>query len=159
MMILNRISSYWLCQIVGWGFVTLTYIFLGYTFRSLTESAVIKLALFILAGFLVTHFFRWAVKQLNWLMLPLEKSLPRFLMATILACVLGGLLVTSAVICLEFIKVVDSDAGIAFNFSTRLVMMTMDLGLYITPWVLIYYSYHYIDKTRHQQLDTRLPRQ
>src|SRR4030095_1718715 len=148
MMILNRISNYWLCQIAGWGFVTLSYIFFGYTFDKLTESALIRVGLFILAGFCVTHFFRWSVKQLNWLMLPLEKGLPRFLLATIVACVLAGLIVVSFATYLEYI------GGIVLDFSPRLLTVAMDQGLFITPWVLIYYFYHYIEKSRRQQLDT-----
>ena len=155
MMILNRISNYWLCQIAGWGFVTLSYIFFGYTFRKLTEPGIIRLALFILAGLLVTHFLRWSVKQLNWLMLPIEKGLPRFLMATIIACVLAGFMVASFASYFEYIGVIvlDKDDR-TIDFSTRLLTTSMDQGLYITPWVLIYYFYHYIEKSRRQQLDT-----
>jgi len=154
MMILNRISNYWLCQIAGWGFVTLSYIFFGYTFDKLTESALIRVGLFILAGFCVTHFFRWSVKQLNWLMLPLEKGLPRFLLATIVACVLAGLIVVSFATYLEYIGVIVPDSDRKLDFSTRLLTVAMDQGLFITPWVLIYYFYHYIEKSRRQQLDT-----
>ena len=32
--------------------------------------------------------------------------------------------------------------------------MTVENGLYIIPWTLIYYFFHYIEKSRKQQLDT-----
>jgi LytS/YehU family sensor histidine kinase len=31
---------------------------------------------------------------------------------------------------------------------------TVDNGLFILPWVLIYYFYHFIEKSRRQQMDT-----
>jgi len=40
------------------------------------------------------------------------------------------------------------------SFSSKLLGTTMDIGLFIVPWVLIYYFYHYIEKSRKQQWDT-----
>ena len=40
------------------------------------------------------------------------------------------------------------------NFSSRLLANTHGYRLFIIPWVLIYYFYHYISKSRKQQLDT-----
>ncbi|MES1225795.1 MAG: histidine kinase, partial [Bacteroidota bacterium] len=40
------------------------------------------------------------------------------------------------------------------DFSTRILASTMDCGLFITPWTLIYYIYHYIQKSGKQQVDT-----
>jgi LytS/YehU family sensor histidine kinase len=36
----------------------------------------------------------------------------------------------------------------------RLLVTTVENGLLIIPWTLIYYFYHYIEKSRKQQLDT-----
>ena len=30
----------------------------------------------------------------------------------------------------------------------------LDYGMFILPWTLIYYFYHYIEKSRKQQVDT-----
>jgi LytS/YehU family sensor histidine kinase len=40
------------------------------------------------------------------------------------------------------------------DFIPRLLATTFDNGLLIIPWTLIYYFYHYIEKSRKQQLDT-----
>jgi hypothetical protein len=40
------------------------------------------------------------------------------------------------------------------DFSTRLLASTLDNGLLIVPWLLIYYSYHYVEKSRRQQVGT-----
>jgi LytS/YehU family sensor histidine kinase len=40
------------------------------------------------------------------------------------------------------------------DFTTRLFANILNLGIFIIPWVLIYYFYHYLEKGRRQQLDT-----
>jgi LytS/YehU family sensor histidine kinase len=40
------------------------------------------------------------------------------------------------------------------DFVARLLATTFDNGLFIIPWTLIYYFYHYIENSRKQQLDT-----
>ena len=40
------------------------------------------------------------------------------------------------------------------SFLTKLLNASINNGLFILPWLLIYYFYHYYEKTRKQQLDT-----
>jgi LytS/YehU family sensor histidine kinase len=40
------------------------------------------------------------------------------------------------------------------GFYARFFASTIDNGLYILPWVLIYYFYHFIEKSQKQQFDT-----
>jgi LytS/YehU family sensor histidine kinase len=40
------------------------------------------------------------------------------------------------------------------SFITRFAGSTVDNGLFILPWVLIYYFYHFFQKSQRQQLDT-----
>lgn len=155
MIFFNRISNYWLCQISGWGFVGLSYLFFGYTYdNKITVYGMTRIAIILVAGILATHLLRLSIKKLNWLLLPIEKGLPRFLAAVIIASFLASLFVILASHYLEVWKLVVPDVKRNYNFSTRLLATTMDQGLFITPWVLIYYFYHYIEKSRRQQLDT-----
>jgi LytS/YehU family sensor histidine kinase len=86
---------------------------------------------------------------MNWLLQPIEKVLPKLLLAVIIASLTCSLLVVE--ISEQFNL---SDAPSKLKFSSRLLATTMDIGLFIVPWVLIYYFYHYITKGRKQQLDT-----
>jgi len=154
MRILNRISNYWLCQIAGWGFVSLTYLFFAYAYGTLSRSALIKVGISILAGVLATHLLRWSIKQLNWLSLPIEKGLFRFLFGTIVASSFAGLIVLILSTVFKYTGILDFYYyyGIRPRFSAMLVMVSFDQGMFILPWVLIYCFYHYVKKTRHQLL-------
>lgn len=150
MTMLNRISNYWLCQIAGWIFVGISYVFFAYTFdKKLTSLLLIRIVLVVLVGVLITHLLRWVIRQLNWLMQPIEKVLPKLLVAVIIASLTCSLLVVALS---DLTKA--SGAASQLNFSSRLLAYTIDIGLFIIPWVLIYYFYHYITKSRKQQLDT-----
>lgn len=154
MAFIKRISNYWLCQMSGWGFVALSYLFFGYTYNRISSYVLIRIGLIVVTGFLVTHLLRWSIKRLNWLLLPIEKGLPRFLIAVLIASLLSSLMMIGAIFLFEHFHVISADAERMHNFSTRLLAVTMDQGLFITPWVLIYYFYHYIEKSRRQELDT-----
>lgn len=150
MTIFYRISNYWLCQIAGWSFVGLSYVFFAYTFgRKLTLILFLRILLVVSIGIIITHLLRWVIRQMNWLLQPVEKVLPKLLLAVIIASLTCSLLVVEIS---EYFNL--SDTSSKLNFSSRLLATTMDIGLFIVPWVLIYYFYHYITKSRKQQLDT-----
>lgn len=150
MTMLKRISNYWLCQIAGWSFVGLSFVFFAFTFgRQITPYLFLRIALMVAAGILITHLLRWVIRQLNWLLQPIEKVLPKLMLAVVIASLSCSLLVIGAQ---EYFNL--SEAKSKLSFSSKLLGTTMDVGLFIIPWVLIYYFYHYIEKSRKQQLDT-----
>jgi two-component system LytT family sensor kinase len=142
---------YWWCQFGGWAFVAVTMIFFASTFdRKIDSKFLERIAVIVFSGILTTHLFRAAIHRLNWLLIPIEKVLPKLLI---------GIVVVSAVN--SFIQITMADIlGIVYeakkklDFSTRLLASTMDNGLFIAPWTIIYYFYHYIEKSRKQQFDT-----
>lgn len=150
MKVFNRISNYWLCQIAGWTFVGLSYVFFAYTFgRKLTTALFLRILIVVVMGILITHLLRWVIRQLGWLMQPIEKVLPKLLLAIIIASLTCSLLVVEISTYLNLYGTTSQ-----LNISSRLITNTVDIGLFIVPWVLIYYFYHYISKSRKQQLDT-----
>ena len=148
MTLFTRISNYWLCQIVGWVFVFISYVFFAYSFGiKLTSTLFVRMVFIVSVGLLITHILRWVIRQLNWLMQPIEKVLPKLLGAVIIASLTASLLVIAL-----FDIVMRSSSQL--DFASRLTIYLIDIGLFIVPWVLIYYFYHYITKSRRQQVDT-----
>ena len=83
-MLSRSYKYYWWCQIAGWGFVGLSLIFFAYTFeQDLDRRLSGPDGLVILAGIGTTHLLSWVISQFNWLLLPIEKVLPRLLIAVI----------------------------------------------------------------------------
>jgi two-component system LytT family sensor kinase len=103
-----------------------------------------------LSGIFVTHIFREVIKRSGWLLLPVEKALPKFLIGILLTCVMEALIRISVVNALDLLSLSRKKT----DFISRMLATTFDSGLMIIPWTLIYYFYHYIENSRKQQLDT-----
>lgn len=148
--IFSRISNYWWCQLGGWGMVGLSILFYAYTFRQeISAQYLIKILIVMVSGISSTHLLRYFIKRNNWLMLPVERILFRLCFAVFLTSLLFSLLVMG----LNYL-VDTSTSSRELEFSTLLFANVLNIGIYIVPWVLIYYFYHYLSKSRRQQLDT-----
>lgn len=147
---LRKISGYWWCQFAGWGLVALSTIFFAISFKQKINSDFILHLVFIInAGIASTHFLRWIIRKNNWLLLPLEKVIFRLGATVLLITVLFSLLVMG----LTTIAGLDQNRR-QLDFSTRLLANIINFGIYIIPWVLFYYFYHYLVKIRKQEFDT-----
>ena len=150
MKLLDKITSYWLCQLGGWGLVGFSMLFYAFLFldkSNLTPENFMRIAIWVMSGILSTHLFREIIKGTGWLQLPVEKILPRLVLSILLTSVLYSLLVT-----IIFNLFALSENGI--GFFRLMTINSVNSGIFIIPWILIYYIYHYIEKSRRQQLDT-----
>lgn len=81
----NRSIAYWLCQVAGWG----SYAGIGIWFTAQEHGWTVGLAInwtiFFLVIVLLTHLLRGQIRKRQWLNLPLRKSAPRLVAASILA--------------------------------------------------------------------------
>jgi two-component system, LytTR family, sensor kinase len=146
----NVAKYYWWCQVGGWGFLALMMILLSFTFdQKVSPKLLEQLAIVVLSGILATHLFRLVIRKFNWLLLPIEKAIPKLIIGIICVCVIDGLIRIAAVNILDL-----STSKRKLDFLTRLLATTLENGLSIIPWTLIYYFYHYIEKSRKQQFDT-----
>lgn len=146
----RKISNYWWCQIVGWGIVGVSFLFYAnFIDIDLDTDYVLKIIFIMVGGLVSTHSLRWYMKRNNWLLRPLEKIIFRLVIAVLLTTALYSALV----------MILDQAAGFDENrrkldFTTRLFADILNRGIFIVPWVLFYYFYHYIVKSRKQQMDT-----
>ena len=117
--------------------------------QKISTKILEQLGIIVCSGILTTHLFRWVIQKFNWLLLPIEKILPKLIIGILVVCVVNSLIRIGAVNMLDL-----STSKKKLDFSTRLIATTLENGLFIIPWTLIYYFYHYIEKSRKQQLDT-----
>ncbi len=142
---------YWWLQIGGWGILGLFLILINLLIgQRVDEHFLIGLAIKMLVGILTTHLFRLYIHRAGWLALPVEKALPRLTIGILIVCLLDTIIRISVISWLDPYAV----SNIKLEFSTRFLLVTVENGLYIIPWTLIYYFFHYIQKTRNQELDT-----
>ncbi|MBC7851453.1 MAG: histidine kinase [Chitinophagaceae bacterium] len=150
MKIFNRISNYWLCQIGGWGLVGFSLLFYVVIFRDserLTFDEILKMIIYVTSGIISTHLLREYIRRSGWMLLPIEKMGTRLIAAIICTSILYSLVV---MVFYYIFRLSDRET----SFLSKLLMNFLNLGIFIIPWVLIYYFYHYIEKSRRQQLDT-----
>ena len=147
----NVSRYYWWCQIGGWGFLALVMVLNTNTFdQKITDKLIGLLAVTVLSGIFITHLFREVIRRSGWLLLPVEKALPKFFIGILLTCAAAGLLRIVMVDALNLVSLARNK----MDFMPRLLMTALDSGMLIVPWTLIYYFYHYIENSRKQQLDT-----
>src|SRR5260370_20747639 len=89
----NTSRYYWLCQISGWSFLGLVMVLFSSTFnQEITRKLIGFLAVVVVAGILTTHIFREVIRRSGWLLLPVEKALPKLLIGVLLTCVVDSIL-------------------------------------------------------------------
>jgi two-component system LytT family sensor kinase len=146
----NSTKYYWWCQFGGWGVLALFWILFTLTFdQKVTVVVFQRLALMIFSGILVTHLFRLVIQKFNWLLLSVEKVIPKLIIGIICVCIVDGLVRIGTV---NLLNITTNQSK--RDLLTRLIAYTLENFLSIIPWTLIYYFYHYIEKSRKQQFDT-----
>jgi sensor histidine kinase YesM len=145
-------SRYWLLQVCGWGFVGLVMIFFAHAYKVDISTSVLlsRIAIVFFSGILVTHILRLIIKWQGWMMQSVEKVIPKMVIAMIIASMLFSLIVLGAI---DYFNL-GTEAAKKLSFFAKFMGSTVDNGLFILPWVLIYYFYHFFQKSRRQQLDT-----
>jgi two-component system, LytTR family, sensor kinase len=148
----KRNQRYWLFQVCGWGFVGLVMIFFAHVYNVTISTDVLlsRIAIVFIAGILTTHVLRLIIKWRGWLMQSIEKVIPKMIIATVITSTIFSLIVLGAV---DLFRL-STETGHKLNFAAKLFGSTVDNGLFILPWLLIYYFYHFIEKSRKQQMDT-----
>lgn len=106
-----------------------------------------RIAIVFAGGIFITHILRLFIKWRGWLLQSVEKVIPKLAIAMVITSLLFSLLVLGAVWLFNLPHENQS-------FFARLIWSTVNNGLLILAWVLIYYFYHFIEKNRRQQLDT-----
>lgn len=147
---LRKISNYWWCQTLGWGVVALSFLVTFLFFKQpITGELVLKTLSVMIGGILSTHLLRLCIKKYNWLLRPIEKVIAQLVVAVILTCILFSLLVIG----LNELAGIDENRR-QLGFLSRILGNISIGALFIIPWALIYYFYHYMMKSRKQEFDT-----
>ena len=119
-------------------------IFFAYAYEQKLTSFFLKRATIVpISGIIATHLLREVIKRYSWLLQPIEKVFPRLLVAVVVSSVFCSLIYMGGE---ELFHVGIGKLG----FTTRLLAKSLDNGLFIISWLLIYYSYHYFEKIRRQ---------
>lgn len=149
--------TYWTFQAAGWGLFALINIFFNQQFAQLDtpESRVLvfgRLTIFVLLGILLTHLMRLAIIRWNVLQKKLEKQILQFVVLTAVFSMIGS--VIDMAILIEWNLLIKKEKEFLDNKFLLVLNGAFYFFIYFFIWNLIYFMYHYVAKSRKQQLDT-----
>ncbi len=149
---MSKNKLYWILQVGGWGLVGLVMLLFAhiYDVQIRTDVLLKRITIVFFAGIITTHALRAVIKWSGWMLLPVEKALPRLLVAVLFTSVLFSVLILGSI---EIFNL-STESKQQISFFQKVLGSTIDNGLFIFPWLMIYYFYHYYNKSRRQQLDT-----
>ena len=148
--IIRRLPKYWLFQAIGWGLLVLINVFFLITFDRFDRSHLLRVAFFALLGLSLSHLMRYFIRRSDLLQHPVNRQVTGLVLFTFLFAIVAGFLETWLIQLL----------GLALRGETRVAARFLVLRSAFNAFVIfffwnsIYYIYHYIEKSRSQQLDT-----
>ena len=147
-----RISRYWLCQALGWGFFALINVFLAYTYGyEITWKMIARLLTMMTIGILLTHLLRSVIIRLNWLVPPYERVFARLFFAVIVTGFIYSFLFLGSH---EMLGISELEPSEKNPFVNSVLLKTFDCIFVLMIWVLIYYLYHYFQRNKKREIDT-----
>src|SRR5690349_3013646 len=152
-------SRYWLFQACGWGSFILLHLFFNWSLGKIStpDDRVLffgRVGIFILLGLFLTHIMRIVIIQLNLLQKRLERQMIQFVMLTIVFSCIGAFADLLLRQRFEFLSKNESELIARDNFGWLILSNSFSFFVYYFIWNAIYFMYHYISKSRKQQLDT-----
>lgn len=150
-------ARYWLFQLIGWGGFTLINIFFAYSFDQLNSKKQVvevlgRLGIFVALGLVLTHLMRLIIINLNLLQKRLEKQLGYFILITLLFSLVGSFFNTQILHKYDLLN--KRELEFLNNKILLIASAAFYFFVYFFIWNLLYFIYHYITKSRKQQLDT-----
>ena len=150
-------SLYWLFQLLGWGSFAAINVFFAIFFEKMGEAEsrrliLTRLGVFVLLGIVFTHFMRAVIIRLNTLQKTVEKQIFQFFFISVVFSLVTAILYMQACKHLGLLNEGEK------QFIDRPILLILSGAFYffinIVIWNLIYFIYHYVTKSRKQQLDT-----
>jgi two-component system, LytTR family, sensor kinase len=153
-----KISRYWIFQLTGWGCFVLINWFFAYSFNALekpqdAEQFAGRLIIFVFLGLFFTHLMRFAIIQLNILQKSFDKQIIQFLLLTLFFSICISSVDVLLLVKFNWLKPTEQPY---FDKNPFLVVLSnaFTCFVYFAIWNLVYFIYHYVAKSRKQQLDT-----
>jgi two-component system, LytTR family, sensor kinase len=146
----SRLSAYWLCQLGGWSTYILVYTFFYFTIRTKPSPDFFE-TLFIDAGggVCITHLMRIFIRKNNFLNYDLRRQIILMALTTLVFSFIYATLIVKIDELLKF----ESDMWKQYTFWNKVMRASISYFLILSIWNLIYFTYHYVIKSRTDKLD------
>jgi two-component system, LytTR family, sensor kinase len=152
--------TYWIFQAIGWGSFSLTNTFFAFSFQQLDDKFFYHLLIFLALGILISHIMREIIIRSAILQKSLRRQVFHFVFLTLGMALLASFLKLETVEQLEILTSKDEQLlnrpDVSYWISKMVLVLSGGFSYFILffIWNLIYFMYHYVTKSRKQQLDT-----
>ncbi len=153
-------KRYWIFQALGWGSFCLLYTFFAFSFSTLELAFFLRLGTFVAFGILFSHLMRFIILRFTLLQKNLTRQTVQFFGITVIMSLVASFVHIELLLASDLLKKVDynllSDKKFSYWFALWLVVLNNAFLYFLLffIWNLIYFVYHYVEKSRKQQLDT-----
>ena len=148
---LKKISRYWICQLAGWSTSMAISIFyyLTLSVRKI-DHFFLMILLSVVLGILVTHLMRIIIMEYKVLQKPIQIQIISFLILTLIFSIVYAF----ADVALEKIFDLRDLGGIKISLANEISRTAISNFFLLFIWNLIYYTYHYVERNRSQEVNT-----
>ncbi len=152
MNVLKKISTYWWFQLFGWSLFILINVFFAFTFDRFDERFIYRLMVYLALGVTLSHMMRFVINRADILIKPIEHQILGFVFITFVFSFAVG--IGESCLLTYFDLLHDSPGEKSIGFSKLILSSAFNSFIYLFIWNCIYYIYHYVQKSRRQQVDT-----
>lgn len=146
-----KLTRYWAFQIVGWSLFAAINIFFAFLFNKYNAVLLQRLLFDIEIGMLFSHLMREVIRRSSLLFKNIQQQIISFLILTFLFSLFISLVVSPY----EYICGLKlNSSGEKISYKELLFTNLVSFFTLLLIWNFIYFVYHFIMKSRKQQLDT-----
>gem|GEM_PF-4185949 len=147
----KRLSAYWWCQIGGWSVYVFVYTFFYLTIAVTSDPHFFPtLFLDAIAGIFITHAMRHFIAKTRLLLFNnISKQIIYIFLTTIFFAFAYSTIITWADQVLQW----EPKQMSIYSFWNKVVRGSFSYFLFLTIWNLIYFFYHFIEKSRKEQIE------
>lgn len=146
-----KLSRYWVFQFAGWGLFALINLFFAWLFNSFESNSLLRILFFMEIGIIFSHFMREVIHRSSILIKDLRQQILTFVFLT----VAFSFFITCIVSPYEHLyQLRPKVEGRSVSYLSLFITNFISFIPLLLIWNAVYFMYHFISKTRKQELDT-----
>jgi two-component system, LytTR family, sensor kinase len=146
-----KLSRYWVFQFTGWGLFALINVFFAWLFNSFEPNSLLRILFFMEIGIIFSHFMREVIFRSAILLKDLRQQILTFVFLTIAFSFFITCIVSPYEHMFQLRAKVE---GRSVSYLSLFITNFISFVPLLLIWNAIYFMYHFISKTRKQEMDT-----
>jgi len=148
---IKKLSTYWVCQLGGWGanFAISLFFYHTLSIRKI-DNFLLLITIGVILGLLFSHLMRMVIKEYKFLEKPFQTQILSFIITIIL---FGIIYACTNVAIIKMLGLKDLN-GPKISLINEITRNAINNSFLLFIWNLIYYIFHYVERNRNQEVDT-----